>query len=166
MAADAEPPIKLSRETHIRVDREGQFFHEGDPITHPVLAERLATWLSVDPESGRYILANQVNWAFLQVDDTPLVVKALEQDPAGLRVLRSDGVWEPLDLASLRLAPDGAPYCDVRGGAMPARFARSAAHALLERLDEDAGGQVTLTAPDGRRVPVPRVDAETARRRR
>jgi hypothetical protein len=151
------PPFKLSRETQISIDREGRFFHEGDPITHPALAQMLARWLAVDPESGRFIVSNQVNWAFIQVTDTPLVVRALTDDIVHL----SDGTSEPLALATLRLADDGAPYVDVRGGSLPARFGHSAAHEFLSRLEEDAGGQVTY-----RGVPVPRQPWAQARQRR
>ena len=152
-------PFGLTRETKIRIDRDGRFWNEESPITHEALARSLAGWVDVDPESGRYILKNSVNWAFVTVEDAPLVVKAY--DPASHEVTLSDGATEPLDLASLRLEPDDVPYCDVRGGKLPARFGRSAAYALLEGAQVEADGRVLVLGREVRRV----ARGEGARRR-
>jgi hypothetical protein len=153
-------PFGLSRETRIRIDRDGRFWNEESLITHEALARSLAGWVDIDPESGRYILKNSVNWAFVTVEDAPLVVRSFARTPAP-EVTLSDGTSEPLDLATLRLDADDVPYCDVRGGKLPARFTRSAAYALLEPARLEADGRVFV---DSREVPrVPR--GEGARRR-
>jgi hypothetical protein len=139
---DEKPPLPfgLSRETRIRIDQEGRFFHEDDPITHEALARSLAGWVDVDPESGRYILKNGVNWAFVTVEDTPLVVKRFypEED----EVLVNDGEVEKLDWSTLTVSDDDVPYVRVRGGKLPARFSRQAAYSLLEGTRVDADGTV------------------------
>jgi uncharacterized protein len=135
-------PFGLSRETRIRIDREGRFFHEDDLIVHEALWHSLASWVDVDPESGRYILKNNINWAFVTVDDTPLVVKRYFPDDA--HVLVTDGTSEPLDLATLTLDASDVPYCRVRGGKLPARFSRQAAYSLLENARIDPDGSVYL----------------------
>ncbi len=141
-------PFVLSRETKIRIDRDGRFWNEGAEITHEALVRSLAGWVDIDPESGRYILKNSVNWAFVTVDDAPLVVRSLL--PERLLAL-SDGTLEPLDLKTLRIDEDDVPYCDVRGGKLPARFGRTAAYALLENARiEDDGRRVYV---DDREVP-------------
>ncbi|HKA90833.1 MAG TPA: hypothetical protein VKE22_24390 [Haliangiales bacterium] len=151
------PPFPLSRETRIRLDRDGVFWSEGQRLGHPGLQRAFARWIDVDPETGRYILKNDVNWAFLTVDDAPYVVRGI--DANGLLALSDDSV-EPLDPATLRIDDDDVPYCDVKGGRMPARFAHAAAFALLDRA---------RVGPDGvylgdRRIPrVPR--GEGGRRR-
>jgi hypothetical protein len=156
MAADSSsqgapgaPPFPLSRETKIVIDREGRFWNEGSQIVHDALVKSLAGWVDVDPESGRYILKNSVNWAFVTVEDAPLIVRAY--DPGEGTIVTSDGAVEALDVASLRLDEDDVPYCDVRGGKLPARFGRTAAYALLERAKvEDDGKRVEVL---GRVVP-------------
>ena len=139
MPADEKPalPFGLSRETRIRIDKEGRFFHEDDLITHEALWRALAGWVDVDPESGRYILKNDINWAFVAVEDTPLVVKRLYDET----ILLTDGSEEPLDWASLSVSDDDVPYVRVRGGKLPARFSRQAAYTFLEkaRTDEQGG---------------------------
>jgi uncharacterized protein len=119
----------LSRETSIRLDRDGTFWHEGARVEHPGLARAFATWLDVDPETGRYILKNDINWAYIAVEDAPLLVRGVTDS---LELTLSDGTREPLDPATLRLDEDDVPYCDVRGGKLPARFLPGAAFALLE----------------------------------
>jgi len=148
-AESSAPPFKLSRETKIRIDRDGRFWNEESPITHEALARSLAEWVDVDPETGRYILKNSVNWAFVTVEDAPLVVRALL--PERLLAL-SDGTAEKLDWATLRLDADDVPYCDVRGGKLPARFGRSAAYALLENARVEPDGRVFVDEHEVRRV--------------
>ena len=149
--SDPAIPFGLSRETMIRIDRDGRFWTEESPITHEALARSLAGWVDVDPESGRYILKNSVNWAFVTVEDAPLVVRAFDRE--GTQVTLSDGTTEALDAATLRLDTDDVPYCDVRGGKLPARFSRSAAYALLEDAKLEDDGRVLVGGREVRRVP-------------
>jgi uncharacterized protein len=129
------PPFPFSRETTIRIDAQGVFWHDGQQVTHPGLATSFARWLDVDPDTGRYVLRNSINWAFITVEDAPLVVRSAAVDATGALALSlSDGTTEPLRPETLRLDPDDVPYCDVRGGRLPARFLPQAAFALLERL--------------------------------
>jgi hypothetical protein len=164
----ADPPFPLTRETHIRVDRDGVFWNEGQRIGHPGLQRAFARWLDVDDESGRYILRNAINWAFIAVEDAPLLIRGVESTPDTIRIAISDDSWEDLDVASLRVeaAPDGGviPYCDVRQGRIPARFTPNAAFALLalcetpeddlvlrghavRRVSPGEGGRRTISAP-------------------
>jgi hypothetical protein len=48
----------------------------------------------------------------------------------------SDGETEPLDVATLRLEPGDVPYCDVRGGKLPAKLLPGAAFVALEHLGD------------------------------
>lgn len=159
--SEPAPPFTLSRETDIRVDRDGAFWHEGTPVTHPGLRTALARWLDVDPESGRYILKNAVQWCFLQVDDAPLVVTSIVRAKDGITVHLTDDTTERLDAATLRIDAGDVPYATVRGGKLPARFARAAAYALLDGAREDAGHVVVDVG--GRELAVPRVAKGAAR---
>jgi uncharacterized protein len=145
------PPFKLTRETTIRIDEQGNFWHDGQPVTHPGLAHAFASWVDVDPESGRWILRNDINWCFVTVDDAPLVARsaAVEGDDIVLRL--SDGSSERLDAATLRLEPGDVPYCDVRGGRIPARLLPGAAYTVLDWLGERQGEVRRVAAGEGRR---------------
>jgi hypothetical protein len=150
-ALPSRPP--WTRESTIRIDRDGRFWHAGAPVTHPGLARAFAQWIATDPETGRYILKNPIDWCFITVDDAPLCVRAIEPDAAGGLVLQlSDDSREPLDPASLRIDEDDVPYCHVHAGTLPARFSSQAAFALLERVDDAGALEVA-----GRSYPLRRV---------
>ena len=134
--APAAPPFPLTRETKIVVDRDGRFWNEGSLIVHEALSRSLAGWLDVDPESGRYILRNDINWAFITVDDAPLIARAAAVDGERVLLSLSDGTTEPLDVETLRLEPGDVPYCDVRGGKLPAKLLPGAAFVVLDWLGE------------------------------
>jgi len=127
-------PFGWSRETTIRIDREGRFWHEGQRFEHPGLAKAFASWIDVDPESGRYILRNSIHWVFIAADDAPLVVTETRPDGDGLTLVLTDGTTEPLATETLRIDEDDVPYVDVRDGKLPARFSRRAAFELGEWL--------------------------------
>lgn len=121
----------FTRESSIRIDRDGVFWHDGQRVTHTGLAEGFAKWLDVDPDTGRYIIRNSINWVYVTVDDAPLVVRAVGAD---LVLTLSDGTREALDRRTLRIDDADVPYCDVRQGRLPARFLPQAAFALLDSL--------------------------------
>ena len=138
-ANDPPLPPGFTRESTIRIDRQGGIWHDGQPVTHPGLAEAFARWLDVDADSGRYIVRNRVNWVYVAVDDAPLVVRSAAVDGERTWLSLSDGTREELDRRTLRLDEDDVPYCDVRGGILPARFLPAAAYTLLDALGVHAG---------------------------
>ena len=72
-----EPPFRFTRESRIRIDRDGYVWHEGQKVAHDKLARALASWVAVDPETDRYVLRNPLDWCFITVDDAPLVVRSV-----------------------------------------------------------------------------------------
>ena len=163
MEPDAETLERLRR-SGIRIDREGQFIHEGQPVLHEGLRQALFRWLDRQPDEDRYVLRLDARrFAYVDVDDTPLVVRALriagDQAPAEIRLELSDGREEPLDPATLTIDEAGILRCWVRGGRLEARLSTSAAAALAERItDSPAGPMLSLPgaespAPIRRRSP-------------
>jgi hypothetical protein len=144
--SDEAVPFKLSRESRIRVDRDGHIWHEGERVLHPGLARTLAHWIDID-EQGRYVMRNALDWCFVTVDHTPLVVRAvrLETDPAmRVEVELSDDSSEALDLSTVQVDPDGVVYAHVRGGKLLARFDRQPSFKFLEHVDTDDRGLMTF----------------------
>ncbi len=149
---DAAPPFRFSRESQIRIDRDGAFWHEGERVEHVGLATALASWIGIDPGTGRYVLRNTMDWCYITVDDAPIVVQSARLDASGrLQLNLSDGSSETLDPVTLRLGADDVPYCTVRSRTLPARFSRAAAFALLDHADlpPDGQGPATLVLPTG-----------------
>lgn len=156
-AAEHEAFIERLRRSGIRVDRQGRFIHEGGEVTHEGLKRALFRWLDrLPPPDGRYILRLDARrFAYLDVDDTPLVARAARIDGAGeIWLALSDGAEEPLDPATLTADADGVLRAWVRGGQLQARLATSAVAALGDLLTETPDGRPALRAA-GRTTAIP-----------
>jgi hypothetical protein len=157
MEHDAEY-LERIRRSGIRIDREGRFVHEGEEVRHEGLRRALFRWLDTQPDGRVVLRLDERRFAYVDVDDTPLVARAarLAGEGAGEQVLLalSDGAEEPLDPATLTVDGQGVLRARVRGGRLEARLSTSAAAVLADRLTEEAGRPVLSVA--GRRLPVPR----------
>jgi hypothetical protein len=141
-------PEGRSRESTIRLDADGRFWHEGALVKHPGLAAALHTWISRHPDDGRYILTNGYDWTYFTVDDAPYTVRSLHVEPHAVSLVLSDGTEEPWDPGATRVGGDGALYATVkraaRGGPFEARFSRHAQASLGPLLVEGPAGSVSV----------------------
>ena len=129
-----------TRETTIRRDAQGRWSQDGQLLEHPNLIRAFERWID-RAEDGRYCLRNDINWAYITIEGPPLFVRTVQLDPNGSILLQlSDDRIETLDPSTLRQGPDGALYCEARGGSMAARFDRHAMQQLEPILKEDAAG--------------------------
>jgi hypothetical protein len=155
--------IEQLRRSGIRIDREGELIHEGEAIRHGGLRSAIFRWLDRPQEgdgdgdgagagenAGRYILRlDERRFAYVDVEDTPLVVRALRIAAGGdaVTLQLSDGAEETLDPRTLTVDAQGILRCWVRGGRLEARLANSAAAVLAERITETPQGPaLTLAA--------------------
>jgi hypothetical protein len=138
-------PEGRSRESTIRLDGQGRFWHEGALVEHVGLARALASWISRHPDDGRYILSNGYDWTYFTVDDAPYFVRALRIDPRHVVLLLSDGSEETWDPGSTRVGADDGLYAvvkrDARGGPYEAKLSRHAQASLAPLLVEGPGGR-------------------------
>ncbi|WP_437987822.1 hypothetical protein [Sorangium sp. So ce117] len=147
------PPPGTSRESSIRLDREGRFWHDGARVDHPAIERGLRSWIGRHPDDGRPILTNGYDWCYFQVDDAPLFVDALRIGEGGaVSLLLFDGTEEPLDPATLSLGEDGVVYARARSGALEARFSRHAQTQLAPLLVEAEPPRLSV---GGREVTLP-----------
>jgi uncharacterized protein len=147
------PPPGQSRESSIRLDGEGRFWHASELVRHPGMQAAFATWIRRHPDDGRYVLCNGYDWTYFSVDDVPYFVRGVRSLPEGLELQLSDGTAELLDPGSLRLGPRDALYCQVKAGSYAARFSPGAQTALLPYLIEGPSGEPQLEIR-GRRFPI------------
>ncbi len=136
------PPEGRSRESTIRLDAEGRFWHEGRPVEHARLSAGLHAWIGRHPDDGRYVLNNGYDWSYFTVDDAPFQVRSLRTEPGRVVLLLSDGTEEAWAPEATRVGPDGALYASIKaqaqGGPFEARFSRHAQTSLASMLLEDA----------------------------
>ena len=138
-------PEGASRESTIRLDGEGRFFHEGALVEHPGLAAAMHTWIRRHPDDGRFILSNGYDWTYFTVLDAPFSVRHVAEQDGRLWLDLSDGTREAWDPASSRVGGDGALYARLersgKGDALlfEAKFTRHAQAELAPYLVESAG---------------------------
>jgi len=146
-------PEGRSRESTIRLDSEGHFFHAGEPVEHEKLAAAMHTWISRHPDDGRFILTNGYDWTYFTVDDAPFVVRSIGVTDDDVVLHLSDGTEETWVAEGTRMGEGGALYTKVKRGKkvgvpgsqmvpaeLEAKFSRHAQLALAPLLKEEAGG--------------------------
>ncbi|MCC6665126.1 MAG: DUF1285 domain-containing protein [Polyangiaceae bacterium] len=137
-------PEGRSRESTIRLDREGRFWHDGVRVEHPGMQRAFASWIDRHPDDGRFILQNGYDWTYFSVDDVPFFVRAIRVTDAGVSVLLSDDSEEALDPASLAVGENDAVYLRVKGGRFEARLTPEAQTQLAPLLIETQAGEPAL----------------------
>jgi len=123
----------------LSINREGEWLHEGEEITHPGILANLRSNLRHD-EAGYFVQTGPARIP-VEVADTPYVVIRVEPEGSTLHLTLNDGTQEPLDPTTLRFAAGEVPYCRVKGGRWEARLSRAAAWELgrLVEYDETTG---------------------------
>jgi hypothetical protein len=136
------PPelIEKFRQTGIRLDREGRFWHEDGEVTHERFRQALLRWLDLLPDGRPILRLDDTRYAYVDVDDALLLVTSLrwEDDRAFLTI--NDGSEEELRYDTLEQAADNTLYCKVRDGRLPARIATPAYYKLTDRIVESGEG--------------------------
>lgn len=136
------PPVERWRpervgEIDIRIDADGAWFHEGDPIRRPRLARVFSTILR--REGDDYFLVTPYEKLKIAVDDAPFIAVRLDVqgDPRRL-VFRTNmgdqveaGPSRPLVYRPRPGETEKAPYIEVRNG-LEARVARTVFFELAE----------------------------------
>jgi hypothetical protein len=151
-------PEGRSRESTIRLDAEGRFWHEGNLVEHAKLAQAMHGWVSRHPDDGRYILTNGYDWTYFTVEDAPYFVRQVRIASDAVFLGLSDGTEEAWDPASSRIGPDDAMYATVkrasalstRGGPFEAKFTRFAQAQLAPVLEPILEGDAASASPAAR----------------
>ncbi len=130
-------PPGRSRESTIVLDRQGRFFHDGAPVEHRGLARAFASWVTLHPDDGRFILSNEFDWCYFTVEATPYFVERLSIRDDGVVLGLFDGSEELLDPSTLHVEADGVLAARVKGGRFVARFTQPAQLAIEPILTDD-----------------------------
>ncbi len=132
------PPEGRSRESRIVLDKQGRFFHEGAPVTHPGMHKAFASWLRRHPDDGRYILSNGYDWSYVTVEGAARFVRAVRDESGLPQVELLDGQELPLPPDALSTDAEGALWLRLPDGET-ARFTPAAQLELAPWLHERAG---------------------------
>ena len=126
---------------HIRIDKEGNWYYQGLPIIKREIYLHLNKCLRKDP-TGKYILLMDGEKCYLEVEDTPYVIKevsvgASPQINPPLFVKLNDETEEELKADTLRVGKDNVLYCKVKNASYDARFLRASYYQLAQFLQHD-----------------------------
>lgn len=153
----------LSGEIDIRIDRSGDWYHEGTRIERHALVQLFASILRRE-DDGHYYLVTPVEKWRIRVDDAALLVvdvDCIERDGTTvIDCLLNTGVRVPIDASHplTVLQPDGdepRPYLQLDHG-LTARVQRAAFYRLVEW--GEAEGDAWVIGSGGQRFVLGRLD--------
>ena len=142
---------KLREASGLRLDREGGFWHQGEPIEHARTLAVLHRGIHRAPD-GRWATRIGAEWGYLDVEDAAFFVRRVEIAGETLRAQLADGAWTELAAAALAesagitLGAGDALYLRVNGER--ARLTRAAQLSLSEAVRELPGGTFALLLGD------------------
>jgi len=132
--------------------RDGNWYSDDERIDNPRIALLFSKSVKRNPD-GSYFLQVAEERAAITVEDTPYVVRTVENGPDAIIIVTNDDEREPLDPTTLAVGRDHVLYCRVKAGTFPARFLRSAYYHLSSHFTaEDNGGFALVVG--GRRYPI------------
>jgi hypothetical protein len=134
--------------------RDGNWYSDNERIDNPRIALLFSKNIRRNPD-GSYYLQVAEERAAITVEDTPYVVKTIEDDGAagGFIVVTNDEEREALDPTSLEVGRDNVLYCRVKGGNVRARFLRTAYYHLSGHFLADSGDAFSIVVGN-RRYPI------------
>ena len=148
----------------IFIDKEGNWFHQGNPIIHQSILSLFYENLHRD-QWGRFVIKWQGQICEVDVEDAPFVVQRVDvrQDGANqeqfVAITLNDGSVERLDLETLRVGERHVPYCSVKGGQFEARFLRQGYYQLTQLIEFDEQKQEYYLVLNGKRVVLPKLSS-------
>lgn len=128
-----------SRKPRIYIDNRGNWFQDGIRITHKWTYLANNRNLDID-EEGNYFIDEGRGRVYVQVEDTPFVIRMVYRNNGDIFIRLNDGTEEKLDLDRLYLSNDNIPYTTVKKGKFKARFLRQAYYELTKHAVEEDDG--------------------------
>lgn len=124
--------------------RDGRWYNDDEVIANPRIALLFSRSIRRNPDGSFYLQVAEER-ASITVEDTPYVVRTVEDDGrGGFTIVTNDDAREPLDPATLEVGADHVLYCAVKAGAHRARFLRHAYYHLAEHFATDDGENFAL----------------------
>ena len=134
-------PQQASTDHYFRIDTEGKWFHNGDPINRAALAKLFADKGLKRDEEGKYWMQSPYEKYPVEVEDVPFIITDYKmQNNTIVLTTNMDeeikvGEEHPLELRSYAHAEQKIPYIHVRDG-LDARISRSVYYDLVMTYGE------------------------------
>jgi hypothetical protein len=124
--------------------KDGNWYSDDERIDNPRIALLFSQSIKQNPD-GSYFLQVAEERASITVEDTPYVVKAVDDNGAGsFELTLNDDTREAIDPAGLEIGADNVLYARVKGGKYRARFLRPAYYHLSANFEADGPGRFVI----------------------
>lgn len=141
----AERLEQLRRSVDLFLDREGRWFHDGQPFEHPRLIAFFNAGIDTHPTTGEPIVHLGPHWCYFRAEDTPFLVRRIESTPEGLFVILNNSERLPVPATGFEAVGDHV-YVTLTPHRR-ARLDRSSQHQLWGWLE---GDPPAIVLPAGR----------------
>lgn len=132
---------------------DGNWYSDEERIDNQRIALLFSKSIRRD-KHGSYYLQVADERALIAVEDTPYVVKKVEEDGrGGFLITTNDEASEALDPSTLEIGDHDVLYCRVKGNEYRARFLRTAYYHLADHFMSDDGESFGIIVAD-RRYPI------------
>jgi uncharacterized protein len=131
-----EPGKEDKFQPRIYIDKEGNWYQDGIPILHRRTYLYNNKLLRRDQE-GRYHIDDGRGRVYVQVEDTPYVVKMIDKRTDGFYLILNDETEERLDFNALWMNEENIPYIKVKNREFEARFSRPAYYEITKYLKQE-----------------------------
>ena len=125
---------------NIRIDKDGVWYYKGNEIFRDEILRYFYQNLRQD-EAGRYLIELEHDCCYLEVEDTPFIVRAVYRctaradDEECINLLLSDQSIEKLNPDSLWAGKDNVLYCSVKKNTFVARFSRASYYQIADLIE-------------------------------
>lgn len=136
----------ITTECTIKIDKEGKWYYNGAEIIHRKIFLLFNQLLKRDQE-GNYLIEDDKQLCYLDVEDAPFVVTALtySSSPPSFSIILNDETVETLMPDTIRIGKNNVFYCRVKGGRFEARFSRQSYYQITKYVDfDEKGGEFFL----------------------
>jgi len=120
---------------NIRIDKDGNWYYRGAPMIRKDIYLFFNRHIEKDP-NGRYLLHIDDQKCYLEVEDTPFVIKRVDRVD-DFKVLLNDATQEALSLDTLWVGRNSVLYCKVKDKRFDARFGRAPYYQLAKYIEYD-----------------------------
>ena len=118
------------------IDKRGNWFQDGIKIKHRLTYLYNNKLLSRDDE-GRYYLDEGSGKLYIEVEDTPFVVKMVDKKGDDFYIILNYETVEKLDLNTVNINHENIPYAKIKNRKFEARFLRPAYYEFMKYLKKE-----------------------------
>lgn len=138
----------------IFIDKQGNWFQDGIKITHKWTYLANNRNLHMDKDGNFYI---DEGWkkVYVEVEDTPFVVKMVDKKGNGFYAILNDQTVEKINFDNMWISSENVPYAKVKNNKFKARFLRPAYYELAKYAVQD-GDDFSLIIND-KKIKIPQI---------